>query len=59
MWRLSIKEHFIPRLLFREIRSEVKMEKEDLLERFMEEILASLEATSTEDGSAKRFTTAI
>ena len=35
------------------------MEEEDLFERFMEEILASLEATSTEDGSAKRVTTAI
>ena len=41
------------------IKSEVKMEEEDLFEQFMEEILASLEATSTEDGSARRVTTAI
>ena len=31
------------------------MEEEDLFERLMEEILALLEATSTEDGSAKRL----
>ena len=42
-----------------ELRSEIEMEEEDLFERFMEEILASLEATSTEDESAKRVTTAI
>ena len=35
------------------------MEEEDLFERLMEEILASLEAASTEDGSAKRATTVI
>ena len=35
------------------------MEEEDLFERLMEENLASLEAASTEDGSAKRATTVI
>ena len=35
------------------------MEEEDLFERFMEEIVVSQEATSTEGGSAKRVTTAI
>ena len=39
--------------------SRIEIEEEDLFEWFMEEILASLEATSTEHRSAKRVTTAI